>query len=201
MLERRKHSRVLTWKTGTVSISNHTPGIECAILDMSESGARILVPDTAAIPGSFCLMIDGSSEAYYCSVKWKRGARLGVQFQEQPVSARNDSRVRDGAISDGASSGSSDEACRQHLYPSSTSRELATMRFEDLPENIQALLFATLAREMSVRKSRTIYHLAKMWETDVTGAWRNICRKAGQSTCTIPVGVVSSQRRQVVTNP
>lgn len=110
MLERRKQSRVLMWKTGKVSISDHTPGIQCAILDVSKGGARILVPLTAAIPTTFRLTIDGSQEAYYCSVKWKRGARLGVQFQEQSVSAPNDSRAGEGAISHDAPSGSSDEA-------------------------------------------------------------------------------------------
>lgn len=74
-------------------------------------------------------------------------------------------------------------------------------RFEDLPENVRALILATLAKEMSVQKSRTIYHLARLWKTDVTSAWRSICCKAHQSTCTIPVEVLCSHRRQAVKDP
>lgn len=165
MLERRKHSRALMWKTGKVSISDHTPPIECAVLDVSKGGARILVPITAAIPATFRLVIDGSQEAYQCSLKWKRGARLGVQFQEQPASTG------------------------QRSYPSSTSRELAMNRFEDLPGNTRALILAKLAIEMSAESARSIYHLAKMRETDVVNLWRSICRKAGQPLCAPPIEV------------
>lgn len=74
-------------------------------------------------------------------------------------------------------------------------------RFEDLPKNAQALILAKLAREMSVQKAPTIYHLAKLWETDIMGVWRNICRKAGQSICTIAVEVMSAHRREAVKKP
>jgi hypothetical protein len=73
--------------------------------------------------------------------------------------------------------------------------------FEDLPPNVRALIFATLSKEMSGHRAATIYHLAKLWETDVAGVWRNICRKAGQPACTIPVELLSSHRRQVVNSP
>lgn len=163
MPERRKHSRVLMWKTGKLSISDHAPDIECAVLDISKGGARILVPITAAIPATFRLMIDGSQEAYYCSLKWKRGARLGVQFEEKAASAQ------------------------QHPYRSSTSRELAMTRFEDLPGNTRALILAKLAVEMNAQSARSIHHLAKMRETNVVNLWRSICRKAGQPLCALPI--------------
>lgn len=59
-------------------------------------------------------------------------------------------------------------------------------RFEDLPRNTQALILAKLAMEMDLHKSPNIHHLASKRATDVTGVWRDICRRAGQSKCTIP---------------
>jgi hypothetical protein len=60
---------------------------------------------------------------------------------------------------------------------------------------------AKLAREMSEEKSLTIYHLAKRWQTDVMGVWRHICHKAGQPSCTLPIELMSSHRRDVVREP
>jgi hypothetical protein len=68
-------------------------------------------------------------------------------------------------------------------------------RFEDLPRNMQALILAKLAVEMDFHKSSNIHHLASKRATDVTGVWRDICRKAGQSTCTIPVAAMGPRGR------
>jgi hypothetical protein len=81
--ERRKNPRVLTLKTGKLSISNRASAIDCAILDISDTGACLLVPADAEVPGSFSLAIDGDQEPHYCTMKWKRGARLGVEFQPE----------------------------------------------------------------------------------------------------------------------
>ena len=63
-------------------------------------------------------------------------------------------------------------------------------RFEDLPENQRALLLARLNLEMAAAKVPNIQHLARTLRGDLTGVWRNICRKAGQPVCSIPEKVM-----------
>lgn len=60
-------------------------------------------------------------------------------------------------------------------------------QFEELPENVQALMLAKLAIEMKAAKAHSIYHLAKMKKSALSDLWRNICRKAAQPLCTIPM--------------
>lgn len=63
-------------------------------------------------------------------------------------------------------------------------------KFEDLPENVRALILAKLAAELAAYKSINLYQLAKMQRTDLMHAWRDICRKAGQPVCTIPANIM-----------
>jgi hypothetical protein len=185
MRDRRTHSRVLMWKTGKLSIADDAPTVECAILDMSDSGACILVPIAANIPATFSLMIDGLEGKYDCSLKWKRGARLGLEFQTKRAAAEDGIMERQRAISE--KDGSSVEAWWQPSYPSRPPSEHAMTRFEDLPGNVRALLLARLAIEMNAQKALSIYHLAKIREVDAGDLWRSICRKAGQPPCTLPI--------------
>jgi len=66
-------------------------------------------------------------------------------------------------------------------------------KFEDLPENIRALILAKLAREMNAHRCATFGELANKKHSDVLTMWRGICRMAGQPTCTMP-SVLAAQR-------
>jgi len=61
------------------------------------------------------------------------------------------------------------------------------LRFEELPENVRALILAKLAMEMKAAKAHSLYHLAKIQKSEVSDLWHNICRKAAQPLCTIPI--------------
>jgi len=63
-------------------------------------------------------------------------------------------------------------------------------KFEELPENVRALILAKLAAELAAHKSASLYQLARMQRTDMAHVWRDICRKAGQPVCTIPAEVM-----------
>lgn len=63
-------------------------------------------------------------------------------------------------------------------------------KFEELPGNVRALILAKLAAELAAHKSANLYQLAKLRRTDAMYVWRDICRKAGQPVCTIPIGVM-----------
>jgi len=67
-------------------------------------------------------------------------------------------------------------------------------RFEDLPENVRALILAKLGVELAAHNSPNVYHLAKIHQTDVMGVWREVCRKARQPVCTIPPAVTHAKQ-------
>jgi hypothetical protein len=79
--ERRKSPRTITLKTGKLIVAAAAPAIDCAILDESEAGACLLVPDATVIPKTFDLAIDRSERIFACRLAWNKGNRIGVSFQ------------------------------------------------------------------------------------------------------------------------
>jgi len=63
-------------------------------------------------------------------------------------------------------------------------------KFENLPENVRALILAKLAAELAAHKSVNLYQLARTQRTNTMHVWRDICRKAGQPACTIPADIM-----------
>jgi hypothetical protein len=61
--------------------------------------------------------------------------------------------------------------------------------FEALPGNIQALMLAKLALALKASRCVSLHELAKSRNTDLTAAWRSVCRMARQPVCTIPIEV------------
>lgn len=59
-------------------------------------------------------------------------------------------------------------------------------KFEELPENVRALILAKLAAELAAHKSSNLHQLARLQRADASHVWRDICRKAGQPVCTMP---------------
>jgi PilZ domain-containing protein len=81
MRERRTDTRVLTLKTGKIVSGEGVAEIETALLDISENGACLLVPDVAEVPDKFQLVLDRHPEAHQCEVRWRSGYRIGIRFQ------------------------------------------------------------------------------------------------------------------------
>jgi flavin reductase (DIM6/NTAB) family NADH-FMN oxidoreductase RutF len=79
MDERRREARLLTLKAGAIRSAGAPASIDCAILDISDGGARILVPVNTE------LAIDPSRESYSCKLAWKSGSTIGVSFQSRTV--------------------------------------------------------------------------------------------------------------------
>jgi PilZ domain len=80
MLEHRKSARELTLKTGKLSMPGNSVPVDCAILNISDDGACILVPDGAEIPATFSLTIDRMEMTVDCCLRWKTSNRIGVSF-------------------------------------------------------------------------------------------------------------------------
>jgi hypothetical protein len=53
----------------------------CVVSDVSESGARIDVQDSAALPDHFVLMLTSNGAAKrFCRVMWRKPNQVGVHF-------------------------------------------------------------------------------------------------------------------------
>jgi hypothetical protein len=65
--------------------------------------------------------------------------------------------------------------------------------FEDLPENVRTLLRVKLAIAIESAECNSLCGLAQKQGGDVTRVWRDICRKVGQPTCTIPAELMTNK--------
>lgn len=81
MRNMRKHPRALTLKTAKIQFEGMESAILCAILNISDTGACILVPDPVEVPETFDLVVDPTGSKYTCAVKWISENKIGVSFQ------------------------------------------------------------------------------------------------------------------------
>jgi PilZ domain len=82
MLENRNNERHLTLRTGKIILANEPDHIDCAVLNISRSGACILVPAGAAVSDFFELAIDCEEAPRNCRRVWQDGCRIGVAFSD-----------------------------------------------------------------------------------------------------------------------
>jgi hypothetical protein len=79
-IEHRRSKRRLTFRTRRIVAANDAYCLECAILNISEHGACILVPAGASTGDRFALVIDGSDQHHDYTVAWREGCRIGVSY-------------------------------------------------------------------------------------------------------------------------
>jgi PilZ domain-containing protein len=75
-VRRRRHS-ISAWITVEGSFINK----ECQLIDVSKTGAKILVEWATVLPTRFQLKrIPNSAESTICEVVWRRGRMHGIKF-------------------------------------------------------------------------------------------------------------------------
>ncbi|MBK5962090.1 hypothetical protein CCR97_28420 [Rhodoplanes elegans] len=74
----RRHPRYLTLATGR--IVDRDTAATCAVLNVSAGGACLLVPDAAAVPGVFELVVDPGRLRVRCVAVWRDRHHVGVAF-------------------------------------------------------------------------------------------------------------------------
>jgi hypothetical protein len=79
-VEHRRSERRLTLKTGRIVVENDAYSLECAMLNVSDHGACLLVPLGAVTGDRFTLLVDGSDQARFCRLTWREGSRIGVSY-------------------------------------------------------------------------------------------------------------------------
>jgi len=81
-VENRRTARKLTLLTGKVLASSDARPVDCAVFNISRSGACILVPKGTRIAESFVLRIDHDPRARACKLIWRNGSRVGLTFAQ-----------------------------------------------------------------------------------------------------------------------
>ena len=71
MDEKRKTPRRRVLKEGKIVFADGKCLIDCTIRDMSNSGARLLMPNTAGVPDTFQLYEKSSGLLYPVSTAWR----------------------------------------------------------------------------------------------------------------------------------
>jgi hypothetical protein len=80
LAESRSNERLLTLQTGKISIRGECDQIDCAVLNISVSGACILVPADVTIAEFFQLAIDCEHAIRHCRLVWRQGSKIGIVF-------------------------------------------------------------------------------------------------------------------------
>ena len=82
---RAKRHRVLL--RGHIGFNDNFVSVNCAIRNLSETGAMLVLEAPAAIPENFTLFAELSGFKVECNTAWHKGLALGVRFTSgrQPV--------------------------------------------------------------------------------------------------------------------
>jgi hypothetical protein len=82
--EKRKDRRRTMHYTASIVLGDNG-GLPCAILDVSDSGARLELEVPAAVPDRFQLVLSGNGTPRRdCRVIWRDGKLVGVTFENRP---------------------------------------------------------------------------------------------------------------------
>ncbi len=78
--DRRGSDRTEVDEVAFISVGGSST--RCRIVNLSENGAAVEVPDAAHIPGCFLLMRESDRSVRNCRIAWIKRNRIGVQFDE-----------------------------------------------------------------------------------------------------------------------
>jgi GGDEF domain-containing protein len=81
--ERRGGARKPVHKRAKFFLDHLNASVECIILDVSRSGARIRVNDSLALPDEFDLLLTYQGERQRVRLRWRRQKEIGVEFVKQ----------------------------------------------------------------------------------------------------------------------
>lgn len=76
--ERRRSQRTRLLKAGHI-LCPEGQRLDCTVLDMSEGGAKIRLPENTTCPAHFTLRLT-TGRSYRCELAWRGGHELGVRF-------------------------------------------------------------------------------------------------------------------------
>ena len=79
--ERRASARqMLNMVLGTIVFAEESFILDCTICDLSQSGARVMVPNPHFLPAQLILLEPKKFVAHESQVRWRRGVLMGLSF-------------------------------------------------------------------------------------------------------------------------
>lgn len=82
MSEHRRETRQRTFLKGRIIFNNGSSSMDCLVRDMSMSGARIALSQSAVLPEAFDLYIPQKERTYRSSLRWRRSDGIGITFAD-----------------------------------------------------------------------------------------------------------------------
>jgi hypothetical protein len=82
MDEHRRNQRQRVLKSGKIAYGGGSIVIDCTIRNLSETGARLQVPTSVAIPDRFEFTETATGKRHTATVMWRKGDLMGVRFEE-----------------------------------------------------------------------------------------------------------------------
>jgi hypothetical protein len=79
-VEKRKEPRTRTLKTARIVFNDGRSVIDCVVRNLSAHGALLVVPSLLGVPERFELVIDSDGFRRAVRARWKREAKIGVEF-------------------------------------------------------------------------------------------------------------------------
>jgi len=87
MQERRKLTRSRVFKGAKIVLGNASV-IDCAVRNVTNSGARVLIANTVDLPDDLGLTFDGGRSVRSCRVVWRSVTETGVEFIQMAANDR-----------------------------------------------------------------------------------------------------------------
>lgn len=84
MTEKRTTPRRRVLKGGKIFFHLGHSSIDCVIRNMSDTGAKLQVETTLAIPDEIELLVNQDEMVYPSTVAWRKGAEMGIRFTGKP---------------------------------------------------------------------------------------------------------------------
>jgi hypothetical protein len=78
--ERRAVGRRRVLKGARLTFNKGYGALECVVRNESQTGALLVFGETAAVPSSFELEINGSGQARVARVRWRTPTLVGVEY-------------------------------------------------------------------------------------------------------------------------
>lgn len=81
--ERRGGERKSVYRRAKFFLDHLNASVECIVLDVSRSGARLRINDSLALPDEFDLLLSYEGERQRVRLRWRRQKEIGVEFVTQ----------------------------------------------------------------------------------------------------------------------
>ena len=81
--EQRQAPRLRSLIGARIVFNNGRATVECLIRDVSETGAKLIVPELIPVPDRFELTIPQKGITRRVRVAWRRATEIGVRFEDE----------------------------------------------------------------------------------------------------------------------